>query len=234
MCKPAERFSRKGRRKVHWQMFTLFVVLAVLSGCQASHGTEVMSIEEKSCAEIGAVLKEFGINGITEEITQELEQSLSHLPPDILLSKTATLLMSLEDDPAANGVYSFDMEVPCEDTMYTEFLRGVSALSKGELVFENIEEDTSAVNWEEGTGSRTVHFDWQSKSYTLEAQMQYDWFDIEVANQLNEILLASGSEKRLYFTTDGYQSCIVFYCTPEWAEAFAAATELPLTDCVEM
>ena len=137
-------------------MLTLFVVLAVLSGCQASHGTEVMSIEEKSCAEIGAVLKEFGINGITEEITQELEQSLSHLPPDILLSKTATLLMSLEDDPAANGVYSFDMEVLCEDTMYTEFLRSVSALSKGELVFENIEEDTSAVNWEEGTGSRTT------------------------------------------------------------------------------
>ena len=80
MRKPTERFPQKGSRKVYWQMLTLFVVLAVLSGCQASRGTEVMSIEEKSCAEIGAVLKEFGINGITEEITQELEQSLSRLP----------------------------------------------------------------------------------------------------------------------------------------------------------
>ena len=98
---------------------------------------------------------------------------MSHLPPDILLSKTATLLMSLEDDPAANGVYSFDMEVLCEDTMYTEFLRSVSALSKGELVFENIEEDTSAVNWEEGTvpepytlTGKANHTPWKRKCST--------------------------------------------------------------------
>ena len=114
--------------------------------------------------------------------------------------------------------------------MYTDFLTGISSLDKEELDFKNIQEDTSQMNWEEGTGKRTVTFEWKNKQFTLEAAVEDDWFDLNVANELNEIIKKSGNGKQLYFTGDGYQECIVFYRDPEWAKSFQTETGLELVE----
>ena len=59
------------------------------------------------------------------------------------------------------------------EKMYTDFLTGVSSLDEEELDFKNIQEDTRQVNWEEGTGKRTVSFEWKHRQFTLEAEV-YD------------------------------------------------------------
>ena len=50
--------------------------------------------------------------------------------------------------------------------------------------------------------------------------MYDDWFDVNVANELNKIIKGYGNEKQLFFTSDGYQEGIVFYRDKEWAEGF--------------
>ena len=46
--------------------------------------------------------------------------------------------------------------------------------------------------------------------FTLEAAVYDDWFDVNVANELNKIIKGYGNEKQLFFTSDGYQEGIVF------------------------
>ena len=99
--------------------------------------------------------------------------------------------------PAASGVYWFDLEVWNLETMYTDFLRGVSALNSEDLNFTNICEDLTDVNWETGTGTQRVSFDWHGKSYLLEGQVKYDWFDMQVADELNSIIRSHSSAKQL-------------------------------------
>ncbi len=100
--------------------------------------------------------------------------------------------------PYANGVYTFDVEFFNVEKMYTDFLTGVSSLDQEELDFKNIQEDTSQVNWEEGTGKRTVCFEWNDRQFTLEAEVYDDWFDVSVANELNKIIKEYGNEKQLF------------------------------------
>ena len=201
-----------------------------------------MNMEGKSYAEIAEVLKEFGISGISDETIKELEESYAQLPPDVMFSKTATLLSfagrgdmnydTMEWTPSKNGVYSFDVEVFRNDTMYADFLLGISAIGGDELVFQNIKEDTSEVNWREGTGKRSVSFEWNGNTYVLEAEMMHDWFDLEVADALNQIIISNGNGKKLYFASDGYQECIVFYCDEDWAKEFEDKTGLDLSDSI--
>lgn len=117
-----------------------------------------------------------------------------------------------------------------QKSMYTDFLTGVSSLDKEELDFKNIQEDTSQVNWEEGTGKRTVTFEWKDKQFTLEAVVVDDWFDENVANELNKIIKEYGNEKQLFFASDGYQEGIVFYRDKKWADAFQMETGLELVE----
>lgn len=56
---------------------------------------------------------------------------------------------------------------------------------------------TSEVNWEDGTGKRTVSFEWNGKSYALEAKVQDDWFDLNIASELNKIIIENGKDKQL-------------------------------------
>lgn len=185
------------------------------------------------------MLEECGITGANEGKLSELEESYANLySPGEGPDKALLLLMVLgsgEYDyssgtftPSRNGVFWFDLEVIDLDRMYTNFLSGVSALSEGELDFENVREDTSQVGWEEGTGHTTISFEWQGEQHSLEATFYYDWFDVGVADKLNEIIIEHGDGKRLYFADDGGQGCIVFYRTPEWAADFQEETGIVL------
>lgn len=83
---------------------------------------------------------------------------------------------------------------------------------------------------ENGAGKRTASFLWDGNTYNLEADVMEDWFDCNVANQLNELIIAKGTGKQLFFASDGYQECIVFYCDKEWANAFQEKTGLRLAE----
>lgn len=209
-------------------------------GCGFESGAPAGAKTPETFAEFAEVFNRYGIQGASPQLTETLEESFRTLPPEVLLSKGAALLTALGEGgydadamawaPSQNGVYAFDMEVSDVGGMYARFLAGVSALAPDELAFENIREDTSKVDWENGTGKRTVTFEWQGEEFTLEAEMQSDWFDLRAANQLNKIIRRHTSGKQLFFTGDGYQECIVFYRDKEWADAFEAETGLELVE----
>lgn len=205
-------------------------------------------MNQKSFAEIAEILRGQGIEGITDEIVKEMDDNYASLPVEVLMdmmemeepNKTAALLSVVgrgkydyetwDWTPGSHSVYAFDVEVMNISQMYTFFLRGVSAVGDGELDFTNIKEDTSGVDWDAGTGKRSITFDWKGSTYTLEAENDNDWFDFQVAEGLNEIIAAEGGSKKLYFASDGYQECIVFYCEKEWADNFEFKTGLKLED----
>lgn len=205
-------------------------------------GDSVMTdLNQKSFTEIRGILEKYGISGITDEMIEWYEENMKLMPEVFEFNnKTAMLLTEAgtgvtnydtwEWTPAENGVYCFDVEVFNSEMMYTNFLLGVSAIGEGELDFNNITEDTSGVDWENGTGKRTVSFEWNGCTYTLEAECNHDWFDIAAASGLSRIIRENGNGKRLYFASDGYQECIIFYRDAEWAEAFQKETGLELSE----
>lgn len=195
-----------------------------------------------SYAHIAAELEEFGITGATPELLDSLEEAYRDYPWELrrYVNKPVILLSYLgfgEYDentwawtPSTNGVYSFDLEVFRLDTMYSDFLNGVSAIGNGELEFTNIREDISDVDYNNWTGTQRVSFDWNGKSYTINADFMGDWFDTDAINQLNDILESQGSQKRIWATYDDGQCIILFYGDDAWAAKFAAKTGCYLTD----
>lgn len=225
-------------------MKKLFVLIlsgsVLLNSCSLKNNLSGEATMQKNYKELAEIFEKYGIQGTTEQMIEDLEQNYKEMPPEVELNKAAMLLTVLgqgEYDyenmtwtPYANGVYTFDVEFFNVEKMYTDFLTGVSSLDKEELDFKNIQEDTSQVNWEEGTGKRTVTFEWQNRQFTLEAEGVDDWFDVSVANELNKIIKEYGDEKQLFFTSDGYQEGIVFYRDKEWAEGFQLETGLELVE----
>ena len=134
--------------------------------------------------------------------------------------------------PAESGVYAFDLEVFDVGNMYRDFLRGVEAMSGGELVFTDIVEDDSHVELESG-GWKEVTFTVNGETRTLHAEMMYDWFDPSFANAVAEMTEDQQTGKRLRFHYDGYQVAYVFWCDDDWARDFAMATGLRLSDRLE-
>lgn len=230
------------KRKIISILFVMSIL--ALGGCgsqkenldideHSQNDTEIVE-QFQSYAEIAEKLKKFEITGITDELIKKLETDYAELRPEVEFNKTAHLLGILGNGifdyskatwtPTENGVYSFDVEIYNVDTMYTNSLIGVSSLNKEELNFQNISEDTSEVNWEKGTGKRTVSFEWKGKRYSLEAEVQGDWFDLNVANELNKIIMENTTDKQLFFANDGFQECIVFYRNKDWANSFEKET----------
>lgn len=200
-------------------------------------GKQVEKMNEKSFQEIGEILQGLGVTGIVDDILEELESHYPQLEESGFngeFDKVAVLLSRIGDGdydydnmtwtPGNSNVYSFDAEVFDIVHMYTHFLRGVSAISQGELEFTDIQEDWSAVDWEEDTGVCKVEFIWNGRHYELDVAAQGDWFNNEFADALNQLIMTQGSDKRLFFTGDGYQACIVFYCDEAWAKNFVKVT----------
>lgn len=192
--------------------------------------------------EIATKLKGLGMDGFTDKMLQELQSRWDQIPDEIResLDKTAYLLDAVGAGnydyetwtytPSSEDIYAFDVEVFNETSMYRDFLRGVAAIGKGELDFTEVEENLEDVDWEAGTGARSITFKWQGNLYTLEAEAMGDWFDFHVADRLNQIIMEQQDGKRLYFGSDGYQTVYVFYRDAKWAADFTKATGMRLTE----
>ena len=223
---------------------TILYVLTIAAGIVLSLYTEyaetVLSPAEISGFQQAAEeLENLGIEGCTPELIDELEQitqeyAVYGLAPDYRLDLLCWVGMGTYDEetwewtPSRNGVYWFDAEVMNLDTMYTDFLRGISALDPESLDFSDIREDISKVNWEQGSGIQTVSFQWNVKQYTLRGKVNYDWFDIGVADDLAKLIQKAETGKQLYFAYDGGQGYLVFYADQEWADAFQKTTGIVL------
>ena len=133
----------------------------------------------------------------------------------------------MEWTPSQNGVYSFDVEVYPLINIYTKFLLGIQALAPDEIQISDIVEDDSKADWDNGTGMIKVSFTFNGQSYTINARLNDDWFDVDFANAVAGIIRKGN--KRLWFTTDGYQECIIFFRDENWARHFSERTGLELT-----
>lgn len=235
--------------KIVWVSFIIFSVLGALLALWLSSPVQSFLHRQQpvnnymSYQTIAQELEELGITGISDDLIAELEaydREYDYVYSYDFGNKALDMLcwagMGEYDPntwswtPSSSGVYWFDMEVMNLNTMYTDFLNGVRALEPQELNFSNMKEDLSWVDVEAGTGTQKVSFDWNGASYTLEATVMYDWFDITVASDLAAMVQAQNTGSRLYFAYDGGQGILVFYNTPQWCAKFEKATGIQLYD----
>lgn len=171
-------------------------------------------------------LAELGIDAtaredeLTEEFLGFFEGEDYYNDRGTLLGLLLSQIYFLEDPPR---LLWWDTEVFELESMYTDFLTAVDTLSASELGIANISEDNSRVDWDSGTGTKTVSFDMLGKSFSYKADFQSDWMDTGIVPFLNDCLEEAGSDKLLYACDDGYQAIILFYNTPEWAESYNKA-----------
>ena len=64
--------------------------------------------------------------------------------------------------------------------------------------------------------------------YTLQAEMLYDWYDVEFLNEFSRIVSHSG-EKDILYLYEGYQMVHVFYGDSDWARQFRNMTGYSLS-----
>lgn len=188
------------------------------------------------------ILRELGITPISEELITQIEKSFYNMPDEVKdsLNVTAMLLSCIGSGsfdmkekawvPTSDMVYSFDVESFDFTGMYTHFLQGIIAISNNEFEITQIKEDTSGVDFNSGSGIQIIQFCYNGTPYSYKARAMYDWFDEGMLEFMNQVLENEKNPKRLYFMSDGYQECIVFYCTQFWAKRFEKATGCSLQD----
>ena len=190
----------------------------------------------RSVREAAAILDELGIASISERMILEFERSWNSVPQEIRDSlDVVTMLLAAvgvgtydtgtcEWTPTSDRVYSFDVEVSDIDRMYTLFLQGIQSINEDEFEITQIREEAGRLEYPSGRETRRVWFLCDGRECIYQAQMNYDWFDAGIFDYMNEVLAEAGNPKRLYFMSDGYQECIVFYCTEFWARRFERKT----------
>ncbi|MBQ8562806.1 MAG: hypothetical protein IJ443_02800 [Firmicutes bacterium] len=241
------------RRGIIAALLVLGFVLAVAQGIfgvdgfsghddpyEETFGFSEMKMNDMTFSEIASELEALGFHPIDRVLASGLEESWEISDEEYIsyVDKVTVLLSAIGSgtyddktwawEPSSPDVYAFDMEMLNLETMYTEFLQGVSALGGGDLDFTDITENLDDVDWENGTGSRSVFFKWRGSNVALEADMMNDWFDLDFADDLNQLIAARCDGKQLYFGFDGYQMVFVFYCDEAWAEEFQDVTGLKL------
>ncbi len=198
----------------------------------------------QSVEETAKLLRKLGIGDITDEIVRQVEGGLSNMPKEVRASmNAAAMLLSAAGggkfdfdegswEPSASTVYSFDMEVFDVENMYTNFLRGIQAISGGEFEITDIQEDNGRVNWNLGAGQKQVSFRYNGNSCCFKPKVHNDWFDMRMLDYMNDVLTREQNPKRFFFMSDGYQGIIIFYGTSDWAEQFSKASGIRLSAAV--
>ena len=185
-------------------------------------------------------LKELGIDAtsveekITESLTSMPTEILESMEPEQVKGMILTYISTLLYDDTAvqpsepRQFFSFDVECMDLEHMYTNFLNSVSEIAGEDLTITDINEDTSKVDYESGTGVQTVTFNCNGKSYQYDAIVYNDWFDVKMLTFMSKVISEQNTGKNLYVTSDGYQECIVFYQTKDWVKRFNKSLGLHL------
>lgn len=158
------------------------------------------------------IVKQF--RSVPDEIMEDMDSE------QIIGRLLGELHFYLGTEQTALGMYSFDVEMEEIKQMYTGFLENMARISGGDLKITGIEEEIAEEVLESGTGTQTVRFCCNGKTYEYEARTHYDWFDAGMLSFMNRVIEEQHTGRSLFVTGDGYQECIVFYRTQEWAEQF--------------
>lgn len=188
-----------------------------------------------------AALKELGIDATSVE--DEITNSLASFPAEVMEAMDTSQLNGLiltyidwllyQDGTAKPAVgprqfFCFDMECMELDTMYTTFVQSVAEIAGDDLVFTDIAEDTSQVDYDSGTGIQTISFCCNGKAYQYNASVYNDWFDVGMLAFMNDVISEQSDDRQLYVTSDGYQECIVFCRTGDWVSQLKKTTGIIL------
>lgn len=178
-----------------------------------------------SCTEKIAVLNELGFS-FTEAEQEELENW-----PDVGYEDMLAVVGWGEFDeetwewsPTSAQVYALDTEVFDIDRMYIDFIQGLLSISNGELPITDVAQDNGKVDMETGTGTFEISLKYNEKSYCFTAVAMYDWLDVGVLGQINDMLKNEGVEKRFYATWNRLQGITVFFRSEDWVKRFEKAT----------
>lgn len=125
-------------------------------------------------------------------------------------------------------VYWFDWEGWDITTDYLEILGAVETLSGGEILFRDVETDSSQVSWEKGSGRINITLRCADSAYTFKLKVMNDWLDTSILDDINQVLRDQGGEKRIFSCGDSGQGAILFYCDKQWAEEFRKRTGIEL------
>lgn len=187
------------------------------------------------------VLRQLGIVGLDDQEAEQMAQAMEGIPEEYRdgIDLTREILIQIgigkEDPhsgewrPTSHRVYAFDTEVFDLEHMYTNFLKGVAAVNRGEFAITGVEEDTSKVDWQAGNGEQTIRFLYDGHPHSFTAEVIYDWMDLRVVDFMNEVFEKEGNPKRLYRCAGpGDQIIVLFYEAGEWADRFEALTGLEL------
>ncbi len=181
------------------------------------------------------LLEEAGIQEITGDHIKQIEKMVETMPQEVAEaldeSQISAFLLTAAGKgkydyenwtwkPDSRQVYSFDLEAFDEGKMYTYFLEGISSINEGEFVLTQVRELVSSEEGTQGPRSHRVQFCYNGTKYAYDAKVYYDWFDTGMIDYMNQVLEKEGNPKRLYSMGDGYQECIILYCTKEWAGNF--------------
>ena len=190
-----------------------------------------MNCNEKTYPELAALLEEFGITGIPNELLEALEQQWKEFPPEALdsMNKLALLLTEVSMGqydfkagiwtPTSDVVYSFDVEALDSGNMYDILFQGIASIAGDQLQISDVRQADG-----EGYYDRKVYFTLDGIEHCFQAEFGGDWYDTKILDKLNQILEEQKASRRLWFMTDGYQQVIVFFCEEAWAKAFMEKT----------
>lgn len=209
----------------------LYLLAALFFGAMFASVTELpnMDVPPMDVRTAAALLEELGIEGITEDMILEIEDS-----PYQAVNAVPSLLSYVgwgdyddetwEWTPSRNGVYAIDMEVFEISEMYSNVLTGIAALSDGELVFTDVTEGGGLYSMELGVGWKKVRFTFDGRSRTLRPFTVLDWLNTDFLNDVAKLVERSDTGKELYFLYDADTVFYVFYRDAAWAAEFEAAT----------
>ena len=185
-------------------------------------------------SDISAELEAFGLTPLTDAELVTTENGLFYLSDDKLTHLLFCMGEGLRDydtgafDPAQTGVFFTYYWSEFPDTMYTDLLYGIAAMSRGELIIENISEDHSRADWANYDGTISVNFTLNGTPQKVDAVFYQEWYDEQILHSLNAMILESVG-KQLYFADFDDIGCFIFLADPLWSEAFSDRTGLELS-----
>ncbi len=187
-----------------------------------------------SLAEISAELETFGLTPLAGPELASIEDGLFYLSGDKLthllfcMGEGARDYDTGEFIPGESGVFFTYYWAQFPDTMYEDLLQGIAAMSRGELIIENIAEDHANADWDTWESTISVDFTLNGAWKHLDAVFYGEWYDEQTFNTLNAMILET-TGKQLYFADFEDTACFIFFGDEEWAEGFAKRTGLKIS-----
>ena len=184
-----------------------------------------------SLAEISTELETFGLTPLSDAELVSTENGLFYLSDDKLIHLLFCMGEGIRDydtgnfDPSRTGVFFTYYWAQYPDAMYTDLLRGISAMSRGSLVIDGISEDHTAAHTD---SSIMVDFNLNGKPERIEAVYYEDWYDEQILNTLCDMIF-DATGKKLYYADFMDTGCFIFLGDDQWASAFAQRTGLEIS-----